>query len=430
MSEQIKEEIIEEKLKPISKINKRDQEKQARIAVKLLEKLDYEVVPNGFLKCGNCGKIKSIKEKNFYNSQSRINTAHGKIPVCKTCIEGYYNEYLVNNAGDVKKSLFLLAQELNCVFKQTLVDMAIMLKEKRNIMEYKTFIGKANSMGQYTGLNFSDSDPYDMTTSQVIAEEKRQEESISFTTSDFKNRDTIFEIVGKDPFEGMSIPDRKVLYSDFIEYLTEENSENKFLLSQIQLVVMYNHTNSKMNMALSAISGDIAQLTANSATIKELISNMQKLSTTTTTIAKENGIARKNNDAKKNSTITGMMVKYRDFNIDDIEPSFYDQVGGVGMQRVANISTRAMFDQGLFGDQEFSEMLQHSREMLITETKIRMELEEKIRKLKLELFELKNGGEADVFAIMKAKEADEERIAKIESGEIEDSEENDGETNG
>ena len=386
--------------------------KEIRIAKAVLSKHDYRFMTPTQDQCLECGEVKSTKERNWYKSYAEMYKFKQRIPLCQSCINKHFDEYMINSHGDLKKSLYLICQDLNVVFSIVGYEMAINFDGKSKIGSY---LQKINSLITFKDKRtFRYSDPYDSTVEEVDSEAKRQEDLLIMTRKDLDNQKQIIEITGKDPFEKMSLSDRKVLMVDYLENLDEDIAENPFLLSQVEIVVVNNNIIRKMHEGLSRLTEDPDQAASNEEKIKGFINNIKNLVQATTSIAKENGIAKKNSDNKKRSTLTGMMTYYRDLNLDDIEVDFYDQVGSIGMQRVADISMKAIFDQGLFNDDDYEQILKHNVKITQEMEKRAMDAEEKVRQLKNENFRLINGG--DVSIAMMTEEVEE--IDDVEELEI------------
>jgi len=356
-----------------------DIKREIKASKATLEKYNYKVQGENEYTCTDCGKSLSIKENNFYMSQSRMYSGVGLISVCKKCLERYFNDYMIVNNGDVKLSFYMLCREVNAVFALSAVDMAISSKNST----FKTYFQKINSLKQYQGMSFKDSDPFDSTTAEVKEQREVESGKLKLSKEERQAKKEVVEAIGRDPFVDLPVSDQKLLYPELLEHIDEDVQENPFLVSQIVQVVLNNNTISKLNQMLSRLATDVTEAHKNDDKIRNLINNIKNLSSATTSIAKENGIAKKGGEGKKRSTLTGMMLYYRDLDLDEIEVDYYDQVGSIGMERVQKMSMKAIFDQGLFNDNDLQEMLSHSRKLVESLEKEKNKLEEENRKLKV-----------------------------------------------
>ena len=384
---------------------KADIKRELNIARSLLEKNGYNIEEKDYLTCTACNVSKSVKEGNYHMSSSRMNNGrkytvitkkdgkehlkeHFYMPVCKKCMEEYFNDYMVSKKGDVKKSFYLLCQEVNSVFAISAVEMAISSERNTFLVYYQ----KINSMNQFKGMSFKDSDSYNSTPEGIKEDKQIEGDKLKLNNREKQARNDIVQAIGRDPFENLSLRDQKALYPEFVEYLDEDTQENPFLVGQIIQVISNNNTIAKLNEDLSELTEDISQLNKNDSKtlMKDIIGNIATLSKATTTVAKENGIAKKGRESQKRSTLTGMMNYYRSLNLPEIEVDFYSQQMCYGMQQVSNISMKAIFDQGLFADLEYEEILRISRGLVKDLEKRTLILEEENRLLLIELKEMKD----------------------------------------
>lgn len=357
--------------------------KQKRMAVEL-ENDGFGVIPPNYKQCQHCGKIKTVKD-NFYLSFSELNKTDGLMHICKGCIEELFVKFLSSSQGDEKYATYQICRLLDAVYNSGAFEGASNSASKT----IRVYFRSINTLQQLTGLTFLDSDPYEKTYEEIREEKDIESGKLRLNRDEKKAKDEIIASIGRDPYADFSLRDQKALYPELNEYLDEEVRENPFLVGQIIQITINNNTIKKLNEAMSNITKDISQSKENDGNIKNIITNIQKLSSATTQIAEKNGISKKNSDSKKNSTLTGMMMKYRDYNLEDVEVDYYNQVTSIGMQRVNDLSVKSIFEQGLFTDNDYAEILKHSRDLVSKLNYEVMQLEEENRKLKVRLFENK-----------------------------------------
>ena len=351
-----------------------------------LKQEGFDIIKPNYLKCRCCGKEKSIKENHFYLSASNLNKVDGLIPICKACLEAQYIKYLTDENGNEKYAMYKLCRWVDAVWAIGGWEGAKSSKSKI----WKMYFQKINSLKQYKDLTFIDSDPLEKTIEEIKEEREIKSGKIKLTKDEKNARDDIIEAIGRDPYCDFSLIDQKKLYPELIEYLDEDTQENPFLVGQIIQITINNNTIQKLNEALSSITKDIMQLEQNQEKLKNMTNIIKALSDTTTKIAKENGIAKKGSDSKKRSTLTGMMAYYRDISLEDVEVDYYNQKVCYGMQRASDISIKSIFEQGLFKDNEFAEMLQTSR-ALVKDLELKvLDLEEKNRLLHVKISKIDN----------------------------------------
>ena len=151
----------------------------------LLEKLKYTIIPYGLYHCQSCNKDKSLKEGNYYQTnnpfydgtkttyerQSKdglITVTSCILPYCKSCIEKSFNSYLIDAKNNEKIAMYKLSQDLRIVWNESLYEMANSSKSAT----WKIYIGKANSLPQYSSKLISDSDSYVGNLDSTFSDEK------------------------------------------------------------------------------------------------------------------------------------------------------------------------------------------------------------------------------------------------------------------
>jgi len=152
-----------------------DKEKNdIKAAERLLKKHNYTVIRKGFLKCNICGKIKSVKETNYFSSSSYMfqnATASYKpyneeekiqafVPVCKTCLAGLIDT-------DKPKNVLNVLRIMDKPYIKS--DWDSIVKQYKNKVKDITLLGYyvRNISLNYKGKGFSDSDLYAYTAESL-----------------------------------------------------------------------------------------------------------------------------------------------------------------------------------------------------------------------------------------------------------------------
>lgn len=107
--------------------------------------------------CTACGNIK--KSKDFYKSFSDLYSKNidTRMTVCKDCIVKYYIKYL-EKYGDRRKAVYYVCRKLDVCFLHTVFEAAeLQCKNKTSLIG--TYFQKINSLKQYQGYMFDDSNP-------------------------------------------------------------------------------------------------------------------------------------------------------------------------------------------------------------------------------------------------------------------------------
>lgn len=126
--------------------------------IRALEEAGYEIIPPDKKKCLATGKVLSKKQGNFYKSNNRMFACDGLIPVSKKQIDIYYQEYY-KKYSDARLAIFKLCQELNVVWKESAYEGAVNSGVDNHTI-YKHYLKNVNSLKQYEGMSFKDSDEF------------------------------------------------------------------------------------------------------------------------------------------------------------------------------------------------------------------------------------------------------------------------------
>jgi len=138
----------------------------------------YKIIPPDRHYCTVCKKNKLKGE--FYYSNHKFNTDN-VLHICKSCLKKVHEEYVTETRGNRKRAMFLMSQELRLPW----VESAWQMTESSKTAEYRTYIGKLNSMIQYKDLIVADSDDYigdyidltddkELTTKNMTKKKKRE----------------------------------------------------------------------------------------------------------------------------------------------------------------------------------------------------------------------------------------------------------------
>lgn len=114
------------------------------------------------IKCTMCGGIKKANSANFYKSFSRLFKANyeNRMCVCKNCVNEEI-ERLTSIYGNEKKALYEVCSLLDMYFSRSLYESAMSEADKKGSQASKIYVTKLNSLPQYSGKTFVDSDDYD-----------------------------------------------------------------------------------------------------------------------------------------------------------------------------------------------------------------------------------------------------------------------------
>lgn len=371
-------------------------------AIELLKKNGYAISKEGSTKCPICEEYKIYTKytKGFYPSHSPL-SVDGHTAFCKECIKKIYTRYYEATESH-ETAVYICCLKFDYPFVQKYFDSAMSQFEKSEAKKEKEdenydkenidysiilsfYIKNIVSVGRETsGVEFDIVKLLENKTDKKTENNKDFDMDVELTESDIESIDEVIKIVGYDPFAGSSKFDQKFLYNELIPYISDEDTlEDSFKLSQVFQLMNNNNQIRKIDLVISKMSKDLKSLVENAGAIKALQSTKYQIVQAVDKIARENGISVKNRKggSLNKSALTGMMMYYRDINLEDAEIDFYDQKVCYGMQRANDISTKAIFEQGLFKDNEYAEILQTSRELVKKLERQVLDLEEEKRQL-------------------------------------------------
>lgn len=107
--------------------------------------------------CTACGNIKKSKDFNKSFSDLYSKNIDSKLTICKECIVKLYIKYL-DAYGDRRKAVYYVCRKLDACFLHTVFEAAeLQCKNKSSLISI--YIQKINSLKQYKGYTFDNSNP-------------------------------------------------------------------------------------------------------------------------------------------------------------------------------------------------------------------------------------------------------------------------------
>lgn len=372
--------------------------------------------------CPICGNEKSIAT-GFYKSSSPLFALDGCVPICIQCVK----DNVTNEDGTVNKDkLKTMCQRLDKPFYLDDLESAFLQSKKEHsyLPDSESeklgqeitglYFKNINTLRQNKDKSFSDSEKDNFThkttncgtkarkktTAPVCTVvpgngvfqgkgSKKQNAKTRWTEQDKQNKQYAIDIIGYDPFEEYPEEGRKFLFNQLSPYLEDDsNADDAYKISQILQII-------KNNYQIDIYDKKMFQLDPleDGESIKILNDIKNKLVQSNDKIAKENEISvknRSNKDAGK-STLTYLMRDLREKNFDKAEADYYDQLRGTGTQWAADMSVKAIKENGLFDENDKKEIYEMQLDMINSLNKEVDRLKEKIRVLTIENDKLKAG---------------------------------------
>lgn len=338
--------------------------------------------------CYMCGEVKSIDhfyvdyDPNVTNNKKGISSC---VRICKQCyqalihgtIHGGPKQPVTKNS--LKKGLYYLNKPfINDVYESSVAS------SKNETTKGATDVGQIymtqiNSLPQYRGMTWMDSDMYRLVNGGHVLEneeEPEDEQSVieghmgeDVYESYIKNKNDVQRLLGYDPFEKEAIADQPFLYSQLLGMLDgsgEDQNEDMLRVSSAISIVRGFLQQAKIDDAITKLMADVA---SNAPAIKSLQDSKQKLTSMITQLAAESCLSLKNSKAqtKGTNTFTGKLSRLAEYDLRASELNGFDEDTCKGMLQVAEISNKAIIDKLSLDQSEMADMIKDQREKLIKE---------------------------------------------------------------
>lgn len=347
--------------------------------------------------CSCCGK-RYFEPKDFYKaygSDSKLFEGNnGYVNICKDCSKKYYEELKKTYANE-RAAVAIICSMFNWYWSEKLY---LEIKgEKHDNFTLGDYIRRLN-LAPYKNFCFKDTLIEIMKEGKVLLnlDESREEvEQKVFTDEEFEARQTVFEIVGYDPFEEHSAADRKYLFKELIKYFDDDIQDDAYKLSMIIQLVINNNQ-------IRRIDNEIAVLSPlqNAEEIGKLNTIKKDLVLSNDKIAKENEISVKNRSNKEvgKNTLTFLMKKLRTMDFEKAEADYYDQLRSKGTQWAIDMSFKAISENAYFDENDWIDIGGYRRDLVEKLQTENDDLREEKRKLYVEIQNLKEQLGGDEYA--------------------------------
>lgn len=339
-----------------------------------------KVAPKEY-KCLCCGRSWETTQKFYTNKFSSILKANdGAVPICKDCVDELFENY-TKKYNSVRKALMVIMHYLDMPFIRELYD-DVRKSSVGTSFQIGIYIRRLNTR-QYTRKDFS----YSIMEGELnkTVDDTNAAKEDRWSDDEIQIRDEVIRICGYDPFSDFSNGARRFLFSDYAKYIDDDISDDAYLLSQIQQVVINNNLIRGYDRVLSRL--DPIQNSEDYTRISNLkssaIINNDK-------IAKENEIAVKHrsNKAQGSGTLTNLMMDLRAKNIEDIEEDYYAQLQSSGTTWASEMSAKAILSNAGFDENDMLEIRQKQFDLINKLYKETDDLKELNRRLMVQIQEL------------------------------------------
>ncbi len=334
-------------------------------------------------KCTCCGADKP-KEAGFYKSYSIIYKSNdSRLTTCKQCMIDVYTKFN-NQLEDEKQAVFIVCRLLDIYFDETSFNSAFEQAKNQDSNPMSIYMQKINSLPQWQGKTFSDSN----TTSVFNHANGTSNKDVEvYSVDDAKNKQDVLRMLNYDPFEGENYADKRNLYNKLVDFLDESTLEDSFKLpAVIEIVKSFNQID-KINQAIALLTYDVNTISSQVGGVKSLIDAKDKMLRAILAMAKDNGISvnHNNNRSKGAGTLSGIIKQLQEKGFEEIAVNLFDIETSEGIRQVADISNKSVLNQLQFDENDYTEMLTQQRELIIEIERKYSYLEEENRKLKIQL---------------------------------------------
>lgn len=356
------------------------------------EELDYI--------CASCGHHFDKGPGNFYqNPASRDYLANDKfVHLCRTCVVDMFDEYRAKY-DDQKLACLIMCAKLDFPFYESLYETTNLRNDK---FSFGLYVRQLNN-NQYKGRTFAHSlaeGEYNKT-----AREKTEDAEQKWTLEEKRAKNEVIKLVGTDLFTGYSDKDRKYLFTEFLQYLNDDELlDDQYKISQLIQLLNNNNQINDLDRAISKLDPvkNIDDFKMLNEIKKHLVVSNEKIS-------KENGFSVRSRGEQKTGkgTLTALMRDMREKDLDMVESNFYDQLTSPASRWASEVSMRSMMENIMLDENDVNDIVENQRELLHKYQNENDDLKEERRLLKIKeqeseqkIIELQNmivrlGGEID-----------------------------------
>lgn len=358
--------------------------------------------------CYLCDKHKP-KDRFYKNSDPRSES--GVTPICRDCAtdiarrKDNYGEYHTPTKESVMAALYYIDKPfLVSVWDASYFELQDQTRKNKKKDIWASYI-KNISMINYETLRWQDSDhlknnpiKIDMDTDlphSLIKEEEPEKTALDTEILENYQLNKAYAIrqIGYDPFSNYpNEEDKPMLYATLVNFMDDETKNDGMKMrAVIQIVKAFNQIE-KLNDKIDEMVNDPISLVDKAAVITKLTETVDKFVRSSSTLAKDNGIAvnHNNNKSKGSHTLTGKIKKLSEIGFRNAEINTFDIETCNGMQQVAELSEAARHKQIGYDENIAQEIKDIKVQLVESLTKERDSAVETMRRLLVENIDLKN----------------------------------------
>ena len=222
----------------------------------------------------------------------------------------------------------------------------------------------------------------------------QEEKETKWLSSDIKNKNYVLQSIGYDCFEDESYSNsnRKFLFNTLADYLTDDVLEDSH---KLQCVIAMVKTTFQVENIDRMINSELKKGVIDYVLLDKLTAVKDKLSRNINNTANENGISAKTSGktSKGANALTNIMKEMQENGFEEIKVNVVSAKMSASYQEIAKANARALIEELNLTSDEYAQKLAEQSEIVEKQQFNIENLEESIRKLKIELKLLKENGD-------------------------------------
>ena len=308
--------------------------------------------------------------------------------ICADCVNNLMFE-MQTRYKDTKLALMIICHFLDIYFSEELYES---IKDNANF-SFGNYAKLLNGT-QYKAKSFTTALMEIINNGLKGSLAIQEEKETKWLSSDIKNKNYVLQSIGYDCFEDESYSDsnRKFLFNTLADYLTDDVLEDSH---KLQCVIAMVKTTLQVENIDRMINSELKKGVIDYVLLDKLTAVKDKLSRNINNTANENGISAKTSGktSKGANALTNIMKEMQENGFEEIKVNVVSAKMSASYQEIAKANARALIEELNLTSDEYAQKLAEQSEIVEKQQFNIENLEESIRKLKIELKLLKENGD-------------------------------------
>lgn len=308
--------------------------------------------------------------------------------ICADCVNNLMFE-MQTRYKDTKLALMIICHFLDVYFSEELYES---IKDNANF-SFGNYAKLLNGT-QYKAKSFTTALMEIINNGLKGSLAIQEEKETKWLSSDIKNKNYVLQSIGYDCFEDESYSDsnRKFLFNTLADYLTDDVLEDSH---KLQCVIAMVKTTLQVENIDRMINSELKKGVIDYVLLDKLTAVKDKLSRNINNTANENGISAKTSGktSKGANALTNIMKEMQENGFEEIKVNVVSAKMSASYQEIAKANARALIEELNLTSDEYAQKLAEQSEIVEKQQFNIENLEESIRKLKIELKLLKENGD-------------------------------------